>query len=206
VGLFCRLGWHRWTSVDGRVACRHCQAAAIVARPVQVRIVWWLLVGIIVVSVARVAAALAVRADIEAFAARWWPLHVYRAQITDARSVVSYSVFVGVTLAVVLVPIVVALRGPLGWARWTAFGVLCGSLLTQVLYISSDAAEAAPGWYPLTQQLLELVLLVASGAVLVLLLHSSSGHYFDEGVGRRDAADDDFDRAVAAIRRRRDEF
>ena len=205
MGLFCRLGWHRWISADGRVTCRHCHAAPVAARPVQVRIVWWLLVGIVVVSVARVVAALAVRADVESFAAQWWPLHIYRAQIADARSVVSYSVFVGLTLAVVLVPLVVALRGPLGWARWTAFGVLCASLLTQVFYISSDVTVVVPGWYPLTQQLLELVLLAASGTVLVLLLQAPSGHYFDEGVGRRDAGDDDFDRAMAAIRRRRDD-
>jgi hypothetical protein len=202
--LLCRLGWHRWTNVDGRVACRRCHAAAITARPVQVRIVWWLLVGIVVVSVVRAVAALAVRAEVDTFAARWLPMHLYRVQIADARSVVSYSVFMGFALAVVLVPLVIALRGPFAWARWTAFGVLCASLLTQVFYISSDVSDVIPGWYPLTHQLLELVLLAASGAVLVLLLHSSSGHYFDEGVGSRDAADDDFDRAMAAIRRRRE--
>jgi hypothetical protein len=48
------------------------------------------------------------------------------------------------------------------------------------------------------------MLLVASGTVLVLLLHSSSGHYFDEGVGSRGAVDDEFDRAMAAIRMRRE--
>ncbi|GIF50279.1 hypothetical protein DFJ67_7933 [Asanoa ferruginea] len=204
MGLFCRLGWHGWTGADGQVACGRCRSVAVAARPVQVRIVWWSLVGIIVVSLARAAAALAVRADVEAFAAVWWPRHIYRAQIADTRSVVSYSVFVGVILAVVLVPLVVALRGPLARAHWITFGVLCASLLTQVVYISNDVAQVVPGWYPLTQQLLELVLLVASGAVLVLLLHSASGLYFDEGVGRRDASDDDFDRAVAAIRKSRE--
>jgi hypothetical protein len=205
VTLFCRLGWHRWTDAGGRVACRDCTAAPIAARPVQVRIVWWLLVGMVVVSVTRALAALAVRADVEAFATRWWPQNVYRLQITDARSVVDYSVFMGFTLAVVLLPLVLTLRGPFSWARWTVFGVVCVSLVAQVLYISSDVADfVVPGWYPLTEQLLELTLLAASGTVLVLLLHSSSGHYFDEGVGRRDAADDDFDRAMAAIRKRRE--
>ncbi|MEV4617339.1 hypothetical protein AB0J74_01325 [Asanoa sp. NPDC049573] len=201
--LLCRLGWHRWVSADGRVGCPRCHAVAVAERPFQVRIVWWLLVGIAVASVGRALAALAVRDDVEAFAARWWPLHVYRQQIADARSVVSYSIAVGLTLAVVLVPLLVALRGPLGRARWTAFGVLCASLLSQVVYISSDVSEATPGWYPLTQQGLEFLVLAASVAVLVLLLQGSSAHYFDEGVGVRAAGDDAFDRAVAAIRRQR---
>ena len=131
-----------------------------------------------------------------------------RTAVFEARDVLSYSVFAGFALAAVLVPVLVALRGPLGGARWAAVVVLCTSLMGQVVYIASDLSggplrwHIVPGWYPLTQQLIEVALLLASAAVVVMLLHGTSREYFEEGVADADA-DDAMERALAAMRERR---
>jgi hypothetical protein len=209
MALFCRLGWHRWTETGGRVVCPRCRRAAIAPRPRLVRIASWTLVGIAVVSVVRAVLALVVTPHVDEAEARYAGLvGEIRTAVFEARDVLSYSVFAGFVLAVVLVPVLLALRGPLGGARWAAVIVLCTSLMGQVVYIASDLSgrplqwHIVPGWYPLTQQLIEVALLLASAAVVVLLLHGTSREYFEEGVAAADA-DDAMERALAAVRQRR---
>ena len=210
MALFCRLGWHRWTETGGRVVCPRCRTVAIASRPRLVRIASWTLAGIAVVSVVRAVLALIVAPDVDEAEARYAALLIgeIRTAVFEARDVLSYSVFAGLALAVVIVPVLLALRGPLSGARWAAVVVMCTSLMGQVVYISSDLSEGplrwliVPGWYPLTQQLVEVALLLASAAVVVLLLHGTSREYFEEGVAHADT-DDAMERALASIRERR---
>jgi hypothetical protein len=208
MGLFCRLGWHRWTEIGGRVVCPRCRTAAVASRPRLVRIASWSLAGIAVVSLVRVVLALIVAPHVDEAEARYAAVvGEIRTAVFEARDVLNYSVFAGFALAAVLVPVLVALRGPLGGARWAAVVVLCTSLMGQVVYIASDLSgplrwRIVPGWYPLTQQLIEVALLLASAAVVVILLHGTSREYFEEGVADVDA-DDAMERALAAVRQRR---
>ncbi|MDG4826734.1 hypothetical protein O7635_33205 [Asanoa sp. WMMD1127] len=209
MSMSCRLGWHRWATSDGRIVCPRCRGAAVAPRPIQVGVAAGLLVGIAVVSGLRAVAALSARPLVDEAAAG--PLMrdtAGRAAVFDALDVTAYSTVAGFGLAAVLVPVLIGLRGPLSGARWTALGVLFVSLLGQVLFISTDLADGpmrlgvVPGWYPLTQQAFETVLLLASAAVVVLLFHGASREYFEEGVVNVDA-DDAMERALESIRRRR---
>ncbi|GAA1883569.1 hypothetical protein GCM10009687_59940 [Asanoa iriomotensis] len=200
------MGWHGWVREGGRAVCPRCRKAAVAERPVQLRIVSWLLVIVVVGSVARAVAALNARSVVYLYS-----LDDPRTptNVIDARSVLDYSVFAGFATAVVLAAIVLALRGPLSAARWAALGVLCTSLLGQVVYIGVDLADDArgsglvPTWYPLTQQGIEVTLLLASAAAVLLLLHGAVRDYFEEGVVDADVAGDDLGRALEAVRRRR---
>ncbi|GIF72356.1 hypothetical protein Asi02nite_18740 [Asanoa siamensis] len=174
------------------------------------RVVLWLLAGIVVVSLARAVAALTVRPGVRRAAAGDLMRDTLgRTAVFDTQDVVTYGVVAGLALAAVLLAVLLALRGPVSGARWATLGVLCVALLGQVLYISTDLAGTpvrlgvVPGWYPLTQQLIEVVLLLASAAALTLLLHGSVREYFEEGVTDADAGPDGFDRALDAVRRRR---
>ncbi|GIF67749.1 hypothetical protein Ais01nite_57840 [Asanoa ishikariensis] len=209
MALFCRLGWHRWTDSGGRVLCPRCRTAAVAPRPRLVRIASWTLVVIAVVSVVRALAAVIVAPHVDEAEAQFAALvGEVETAVYETRDVLGYSIVAGVLLAAVLVPVLLALRGPLSGARWAAVGVLSASLMGQILFIASDLSEAplrwgiVPGWYPLTQQLIELVLILASAAVIVLLLHGTSREYFEEGVADADE-DDVMERALAAARARR---
>lgn len=207
--LFCRLGCHRWGRTAGRVVCPRCRTVAVAPRPRLVRIASWSLAAIAVVSLVRAVAALIVSPQVDEAAANYAALvGEVRTALFDAQDVLGYSVFAGFALAAVLVPVLLALRGPLSGARWAAIGVLCTSLMGQVIYIATDLSggplrwRIVPDWYPLTQQMIEVVLLVVSAAVLFMLLHGTTREYFEEGVADADA-DDAMDRALEAVRLRR---
>jgi len=207
--LFCRLGWHRWRATDARVICPRCRMAAVAPRPRLLRIASWSLVAIGVVSLVRAITALIVSPQVDEAAATYGQLiGEVRTALYDTRDILGYSVFAGFALTVVLVPVLAALRGPLGGARWAAIAVVCTSLLGQIMYIATDLAggplrwRIVPDWYPLTQQMIEVGLLLASAAVLFLLLHATTREYVEEGIVDADA-DDPMDHALEAIRRRR---
>ncbi|MEV4537227.1 hypothetical protein AB0J82_25950 [Asanoa sp. NPDC049518] len=209
MALLCRLGWHRWTDSGGRVLCPNCRTVAVAPRPRLVRLASWTLVAIGVVSVIRALVAVLVTPHVDE-AERQFAAVVGEVEtaVYETRDVLGYSILAGVLLAVVLVPVLLALRGPLSGARWATIAVLSASLMGQILFVASDLSGGAlrwgivPDWYPLTQQMIELVLMLASAAVIVLLLHGTSREYFEEGIADADA-DDDMERALAAARARR---
>ncbi|SNT62871.1 hypothetical protein SAMN05421812_114207 [Asanoa hainanensis] len=209
MALFCRLGWHRWTDSGGRVLCPRCRSVAVAPRPRLVRIASWTLVAIALVSVVRALVAVIVTPHVDEAEQQFGALvGEVQTAVYETRDVLGYSIVAGVLLAALLVPVLLALRGPLSGARWATVGLLSASLMGQILFVASDLSggplrwRIVPRWYPLTQQLIELVLMLASAAVIVLLLHGTSREYFEEGIADADA-DDDMERALAAARARR---
>ncbi|GIF72357.1 hypothetical protein [Asanoa siamensis] len=204
--LVCRLGWHRWVRDAGQVRCSRCRLVALTARPVQVRILWWLLVAAVAVSLTRAVLALDVRPAVEALASGGSTNETIR----DAQSMINYSLYAGLALAAALAFLLVALRGPLTWARWTTVAVLGTALVGQLVNGALDRSVRpllqgiVPEWFPFTQDCLELALLALTAAVVFLFLRPASREYFDDGLGDLDVREeDDLDRAQRAVRRRR---
>jgi hypothetical protein len=116
--------------------------------------------------------------------------------IAELSSSLSYAVLGGVVAAVVLVPLVLALRRPRHRARIAAWIAMAAHVFVQALSLSAnptffaepDTSTAGrdrllwdnlvPDWYGPATHLIEIPLILASIAVLVLLLFDSSREYF----------------------------
>jgi hypothetical protein len=116
--------------------------------------------------------------------------------LAELSSSLSYAVLGGLAAAVVLVPLVIALRRPRHWARIATWIALAAYVLVQALFISANPTSFAepdtsaagrdrllwdnlvPDWYEPATHLIEVPMVLASVAVLTLLLFDSSREYF----------------------------
>jgi hypothetical protein len=207
--MLCVVGWHSWWPAGKRVACRRCRHEAAV-RPRGVVIAHWLLVAIMVVTLALAGVALNVWPGFERFAPSVEALGPFgKGRVLSVRSVLVYDVYGGFALVAILAAVLVGMRGLFAWTRWAAIILLPLFMLGQVMFISTDPASSGvrsgllPEWYPVVQHMLELSLFLAALAVVILLVHESSRAYFDEGTIDRTIPDDEISRALAAVRRKR---
>jgi hypothetical protein len=201
----CRVGLHSWSSPSLTVndvirrTCRRCDAVVTAPRrPRSIRIAWSLLVAIVVLGIADIVVGLLAqqRFDPAAVEFRSTSLVLRDRVLAELSSSLSYAALSGAAAVVVLVPLVIALRRPRAWARVSVWIALSVYVPIQGLFIAANPTLFAepdtsasgrdrllwdnlvPDWYEPATHLIEVPLVLASVAVIVLLLFDTSHEYF----------------------------
>jgi hypothetical protein len=167
-------------------------------RPRPVRAARALLVVIVVLGLAEAGVGLVARRQFDpaAIEFRTASLILRDRVLAELSSSLWYAVLSGLTVIVVLVPLAIALRRPRAWARTVTWMVLVGHVVVQALFLSANPTLYAepdtsalernrllwdrllPDWYAPATHLIEVPLIFASIAVIVLLALDASREYF----------------------------
>ncbi|HTF12919.1 MAG TPA: hypothetical protein VK659_32565 [Asanoa sp.] len=176
-------------------------------QPRSIRAAWALLVVIGILALANALIGLAVRRQfypgVDDYLAAGAPDGLR--MITELSSALSYNVIGGLTAAIAVAPLAVALRKPRPWARSaTAVGLGIHVLGLMVFLAADPAFYAEPGrdassvgrplwdnlvpdWYGPSFYILEILTLALCVAAAFLFYRRSGGDYFADGVrGARD--------------------
>jgi hypothetical protein len=182
-----------------RRTCRRCdRVRSAPRRPRSIRVAWALLVAIVLLDLVHAAVGVTARRQFDPAAVefRQTTLALRDLVLAELSSSLSHAVLAGVTAAVVLVPLLVALRRPRHWARVAVWVALAVHVVVQAVFVSGNPTLFAepdagatggdrllwdnlvPDWYEPATHLIEVPLLVASVAVIVLLALDASREYF----------------------------
>jgi hypothetical protein len=128
------------------------------------------------------------------------------AVVRELSSSLTYAVVAGLAVAIVVLPLALALRGPARWARVATWIFLTVYLAPQIAFITANPTSYAepndrysttgqplwdnlvPDWYAPSQNVMETLVLAFSIAVFVLLALPTAREYFGH---KSDVAEDD---------------